>query len=49
MDGWYLSHRYLHDDQEALLCSLLAELDPDKQAVMQQILTAFAKPRNKEE
>ena len=23
MDGWYFSRRYLHDDQEALLASLL--------------------------
>ena len=47
-DGWYLSHRYLRDDQEALLRSLLTELDPDNQAVIQQILIAFAKPHSKE-
>lgn len=44
MDGWYLSRRYLHDDQEELLRELLPGLQPDKQAIMQQILTAFAKP-----
>lgn len=45
MDGWYLSRRYLHDDQEALLRELMPGLQPDKQEVLQQILTAFAKPR----
>ena len=47
-DGWYLSRRYLHDDQEALLRSLLDGLQPEKQQIMQQILTAFAKPKVKE-
>ncbi len=45
MDGWYLSHRYLHDDQEALLRSLLPGLAPEEQKTMEQILTAFAKPK----
>lgn len=44
MDGWYLSHRYLHDDQEALLRSLLPGLQPEEQKTMEQILLAFAKP-----
>ena len=48
MDGWYLSRRYLHDDQEALLRELIPGLQPDKQEVLQQILTAFAKPKIKE-
>ena len=48
MDGWYLTHRYLHDDQEALLRSLLPKLELKEQEVMKQILAAFAKPRNKE-
>lgn len=48
MDGWYLSRRYLHDDQEALLRELMPGLQPDKQEVLQQILTAFAKPKIKE-
>ena len=49
MDGWYLSRRYLHDDQEALLRSLLPGLQPDEQATMQRILSAFAKPRKENE
>ena len=48
MDGWYLSNRYLSDDQEKLLRSLLAGLQPEDQKTMQQILTAFAKPKIKE-
>ena len=48
MDGWYVSRRYLHDDQEALLRDLMSGLQPDKQEVLQQILTAFAKPKIKE-
>lgn len=49
MDGWYLSNRYLHDDQEALLRKLLDGLQPDEQQTMQSILKAFAKPRTKEQ
>ena len=48
-DGWYLSRRYLHDDQEKLLRSLISGLQPEEQKTMQQILTAFAKPRIKED
>ena len=48
MDGWYLSRRYLHDDQEALLRSLLPGLQPEQQETMQRILSAFAKPSTKE-
>ena len=48
MDGWYLSRRYLHDDQEALLRSLLPGLQPEQQETMQRILSAFAKPGTKE-
>lgn len=48
MDGWYLSRRYLHDDQEALLRSLLPGLQPEEQKTMEQILLAFAKPQKKE-
>ena len=44
-DGWYLSRRYLHDDQEALLRSLLPGLRPEDRETMQHILFAFAKPR----
>ena len=47
-DGWYLSRRYLHDDQEALLRSLLPGLQPEQQKTMEKILTAFAKPQTKE-
>lgn len=48
-DGWYISRRYLHDDQEALLRKLLDGLQPDEQQTMQSILKAFAKPRTKEQ
>ena len=44
MDGWYLSRRYLHDDQEALLRALLPGLTPEEQNTMEQILIAFTKP-----
>lgn len=46
-DGWYLSRRYLHDDQEALLRQLLPGLQPDQQQTMEKILAAFAKPKIK--
>jgi predicted DNA-binding transcriptional regulator YafY len=45
MDGWYLSRRYLRDDQEALLRDLLPGLQPEQQKTMEAILTAFARPR----
>ena len=45
MDGWYLCRRYLREDQEALLRSLLSGLQPEQQKTMQRILTAFAKPK----
>lgn len=48
MDGWYVTRRYLNDDQEALLRSLLPGLQPDQQETMQRILSAFAKPNAKE-
>lgn len=48
MEGWYLSRRYLHDDQESLLRSLLPGLQPEDQETMQRILAAFAKPQVKE-
>lgn len=44
-DGWYLSRRYLHDDQEALLRKLLPGLQPEEQKTMEGILAAFAKPK----
>ena len=47
-DGWYLSRRYLHDDQEALLRELLPGLQPEQRETMERILTAFAKPQMKE-
>lgn len=36
MDGWYVTRRYLNDDQEALLRSLLPGLQPDQQETMQR-------------
>lgn len=48
MDGWYVSRRYLNDDQEALLRSLMPGLQPEQQETMQRILSAFAKPSVKE-
>lgn len=48
MDGWHVTRRYLNDDQEALLRSLLPGLQPDQQETMQRILSAFAKPNMKE-
>ena len=49
MDGWYVSRRYLRDDQEALLRSLLPGLQPEDRETMRKILTAFAKPKIKGE
>ena len=48
MDGWYQTHRYLREEQEALLLSLLPGLSPDDQRTMKQILTAFAKPKEED-
>ena len=47
-DGWCLSRRYMHDDQEALLRELLPGLQPEQQKLMESILTSFAKPKVKE-
>ena len=47
-DGWYVGRRYLHNDQEALLRSLLDGLQPEQQKTMQGILKAFAMPKVKE-
>ena len=46
-DGWYYSKTYLSTDQEALLRSLLPNLQPEQQKTMQAILAAFAKPDGK--
>ncbi len=48
MDGWYISRRYLHEDQESLLRSLLPGLQPEQQKTMEAILAAFAKPSVRE-
>ena len=48
-DGWYLSRRYLHTEQEALLRDLMTGLQPDQQKIMESILSAFAKPKIKED
>lgn len=47
-DGYYIGRRYLRSEQEALLRELLTGLQPDKQQIMQSILTSFAKPQIKE-
>ncbi len=47
MEGWYLYQKYLRDDQEALLLSILPELQPEQQITMQSILSSFAKPKRK--
>ncbi len=47
-DGWYLSRRYLHTEQEDLLRELMSGLQPDQQKIMGDILSAFAKPKAKE-
>ena len=48
MDGWYVSRRYLHDDQEELLRSFLPGLQPEERKKLEDILLAFAKPRKGE-
>ena len=48
IDGWYISRRYLKDEQEMLLRKLMEGLECDEQKTMQSILTAFAKPKSKE-
>lgn len=45
MDGWYISRRYLHDDQEEFLRSFIPGLQPEERKKMEDILLAFAKPR----
>ena len=47
MDGWYVGRRYLHQEQEALLTSLMPGLQPEQQKIMQNILDAFAMPHVK--
>ena len=47
MDGWYVGRRYLHQEQEALLTSLMPGLQPEQQKIMQSILDAFAMPHVK--
>ena len=44
-DGWYLSRRYLKEEQETLLRSLMPSLSPDDGRIMRQILDSFAKPK----
>lgn len=46
LPGWSSGRRYLNQEQEALLASLLPGLQPDQQTVMESILTAFALPRS---
>ena len=46
-DSWYLSRRYLREDQEALLRELLPELSPDRQDTFKSVLVSFAKPKVK--
>ena len=48
MEGWYLSRRYLQDDQEMLLRSILPGLQPKDKKTMEAILAAFAKPKKQE-
>jgi len=47
-DGWYISRRYLHREQEELLRRLMAGLQPEDEKTMQSILSAFAMPKVKE-
>ena len=47
-DGWYYSKTYLTNDQEAKLRSMLSRLQPEDQKTIQDVLTAFAKPKPKE-
>lgn len=44
-NGWYSNRRYLTAAQEALLGRLSEGLQPDDLKVMQGILTAFGKPK----
>ena len=46
LPGWSSGRRYLNQEQEALLKSLLPGLQPEQQAVMESILTAFALPKS---
>lgn len=49
MEGWYASKRYMTDKQETLLRELMSGLQPDQQQIIESILTAFAKPKIKED
>ena len=46
LPGWSSGRRYLNQEQESLLKSLLPGLQPEQQAVMESILTAFALPKS---
>ena len=45
-DGWYLSHRYLREEQTKALEDVLNDVQPDKD-VIKSILVAFKKPKIK--
>lgn len=43
-DGYYADRRYLNDEQEDMLRSLIDSLSTKDQEIMQGILSKFAKP-----
>jgi len=44
-NSWKRGNRYLTPDQEELLIELMMTLTPEKQEIMQSIITTFAMPR----
>ena len=46
-DGWYLSHRYLRDEQTKALEDVLNGVQPDMEAI-RSMLIAFQKPKTKD-
>lgn len=47
--GWKRGDRYLTSEQETLLVDLMILLPPEKQEIMQSIITTFAMPKMDEE
>lgn len=48
-ESWKRGDRYLTSEQEGLLVELMMLLPPEKQEIMQSIITTFAMPKIKEE
>lgn len=44
-DGWYVSRRYMSEDDENILRKMLPGLQTEQQDALRRVLSAFAKPK----